>query len=178
MLTFSINKNLTEAVASGALSFDMPTTDIGRAWLSEVVVKALDDKTDAEVNVDAYGYACEKNQTMAVGAREVALLSVEEIQMGQRGVADTVANYLDLNIDMIVESSEVRTLVYEFLNVHETIMIEEGQNLWKIISLAKQANAKMTEKLIDIIKRHDISDLVNGVLSNRECLGVLEGHFA
>lgn len=178
MLTFSINKNINEVIKAGGLNFPMPTTDLGRQWLSEVVIKTLDEKTDDKINVDAYGYACERNTKMAIGSKEVALLTVEDIQMGSRGVADTVANYIDLNIDMIVESSEVVTLVAEFLEVHENLIIEEGVNLWKILKLAREANVKMIETLRDIISRHNIESLIEGILINSECLGKLEAELA
>jgi hypothetical protein len=178
MLTFSVNKDINEVIRTGGLNFDMPTTDLGRAWLSEVVIKTLDEKTDDKVNVDAYAYACERNTKMAVGSKEVSLLTVEDIQMGARGVADTVANYIDFNIDSIVESSEVRTLVMEFLEVHENLVIDEGVNLWKVLKLAREANVKMIDKLRDIISRHNIEELIEGILTNTECLGKLEAEFA
>jgi hypothetical protein len=178
VITFSVNKDINELIKVGNLTDSRPTTDYGRAWWSEVWFKALDDKTDDRVNVDAWGYVCERQTKMALGTKEVALLTVEELQLGQRGVADTVASYLDINIDTIVESSEVRTLVDEFLTVQDHLALEEGVSLWKVMTLARQANMKMIEKLRDLISRYSIENLVEGVLRNRECLKVLEGALA
>lgn len=175
MLTFSVNKNINEAIKTGALSFSMPKTDAGRAWLSEVVVKSLDEKTTEHVEVDAYGFTCELNTKMAQGKKEVALLPVEELEMGQRGVADTIASYLDLNIDMIMEASEVRTLVEEFAEMYDYLLIEEGVNLWKVLNLAKMGNMKMMDKLRELVATYEMGSLIEGLLTNADCLSVLEG---
>lgn len=175
MLTFSVNCDINEVIMEGNLADARPTTDIGRQWWSEVIVKAIDGKTDDKVNIDAYGYVCERNTKMAVASTEVALLSVEEIEMGLRGVADTVAHYIDRNVDTIIESSEVKTLVQQFLEVQENLEIEEGVNLWRIVKLAKTQNIRMMDKLRDLISRYEIGEVIEGVLKNRECLEVLEG---
>lgn len=174
MLTFSVNKDIHEMVSSSSIADARPTTDKGREWWSEVWIKALEGRTDEEVNIDAYGFACERNTKMAISSKESPLLTVEEIDSGLRGVADTVASYIDLNIDVIVESSEVKTLVGEFLEYHDYFLIEEGVNLWKVLKLARQANVKMIDKLRDLISRHGIGDMIESVLKNRECLDVLE----
>jgi hypothetical protein len=178
VLTFSVNKNINDVIKVGYLTESRPTSDIGRAWWSEVWIKTLDEKADGPINVEAYGHACEKNTQMAISSKEVAMLTVEELEMGQRGVADTVASYLDINIDTIIESSEVRTLVDEFLTVQDQLSLEEGVSLWKVMTLARQANMKMIEKLRELIGRYSIENLVEGVLRNRECLKVLEGALA
>lgn len=199
MLTFSVNKdinklvdwnNLVDFVTPKDLDNDhdpdepvflvptKPTSDYGKAWWSEALEKTLQDKTKEKINLDAYGYACERNTRMAVGSREVALLTVEEIENGLRGVADTVASYLDINIDYVVESSEVKTLVDEFLYMQDFLIAEEGVNLWKVITLARHCNKAMVDKLKDLLKRHPIESLVEGILKNRECLKVLEGVMA
>lgn len=174
MLTFSVNKDINEAFNNGTLSFTMPKTEEGRAWLSEVIVKALDDKTSDHVEVDAYGYTCELNTKMAKGKKEVALLTVEELEMGQRGVADTVASYLDMSIDKIMDSSEVKTLIEEFLEMYDYLLIEEGINIWKVLSLARNADKRMVDKLRDLVVSYEMGSLIEGIFRNQECLTVLE----
>jgi hypothetical protein len=178
VLTFSVNKNINDVITQGTLADARPTTDYGREWWSEVWIKALEGNVDDQVNIDAYGYTCERNTKMVVAQKEVALVTAEELEMGVRGVADTVASYFDLNIDTLIESTEVVTLVEEFLQVHEMLAVEEGINLWKVMTLARQQNAKMVEKFRDIISRHSLGSLIEGVLRNRECLAKLEGVMA
>jgi hypothetical protein len=178
MLTFSVNKDIHQVFRAGALSFTMPKTDEGRAWLSEAVVKALDDKTIEHVEADAWGYKCELNTKMAKGKKEVALLTVEELQMGQRGVADTIASYLDRNIDMMLDSSEAKAIIEEFLEMHDYLLIEEGVNLWKVLSLARSANLKMVDKLKELVATYEMGKLIEGVLKHPECLPALEGAMA
>lgn len=178
MLTFSVNKNINEVITQGSLADARPTTDYGREWWSEVWFKALEERVDDQVNIDAYGYKCELNTKMNIAEKEVALVTAEELEMGVRGVADTVASYLDLSINDIIESTEVITLVDQFISAHEMLAVEEGVNLWKVMTLARQQNAKMIEKFRDIISRHSLGDLIQGVLTNRECLTKLEGVMA
>ena len=88
------------------------------------------------------------------------------------------SSYLDLNIDMIAESSEARTLVSDFLAINEHLLIEEGVNLWKVLTLARDSNIKMQRKLKEIIDTHNIGDIIEGVLSHRECMTALEGQLS
>lgn len=178
MLTFSVNHRIDSIIAEGDVVIERPTTDYGRAWWSEVIFKAIDGRTDDFVNVDAYGYACERNTKMAVGNKEVALLTVEEIDMGMRGVADTVASHIDTDIDAIIESSEITTLAEEFLEVHESLFIDEGVNLFRVIKAACTANKRAINKLRLLVEQHNIGDLVKDVLENPACLKELEGHLA
>jgi hypothetical protein len=174
IFTLTINKNINDVIKVGYLTEARPTTQYGREWLSEIWFKALDDKFEEKVNADAWGYACDQKTKLAIGSREVSLLTVEELEMGQRGIADTVASYLDINIDTIVESSEVKTLVDEFVEAHYLIMGSESVDLWGVLSLARLANAKMLDKLRDLISRYSIENLIESVLRNRECLLKLE----
>ena len=175
MLTFSVNSNIDKEIENTPIFDQRPSSDLGRQWWSEVVFKTLDKKTDDNVNLDAYGYSCERNDKMTTSKKEVALLTVEEIDSGLRGVADTVAFYLDRNVDSIIESDEARTLVHDFMQVHEDLLLEEGVNIWKVITLAKQANTMMIDKLRDLMSRYNLTELIQDVLRNRECMAVLEG---
>lgn len=175
MLSFSVNKDINEVIRSSTVLDARPTSDIGRQWWSEVVVKALDDRTDDEVNVDAYGYSCEKNTKKSSSKKESALLTPEEMEAGFKGIADVVAFYLDENMESILESDEAKTLITEFLEMQEHLIIEEGVNLWKVIKLAKNANTKMILRLRDLIERYNMEELITGIMKNRECMFALEG---
>lgn len=174
MLTFSVNTNINKVILDNTFTDEKPTTELGRAWLSEVWLKAAEEKTDENINIDAYAYSCEKNTKMAVSKKEVAMLTTEEMQNGGRGVADTVARFVDTNVDAIIESSEVRTLVTEFMEVYDQLIIEEGVNLWKVIQLAREAVPTMIDKLRYLISTHNIGELVENVLKNPECITELE----
>ena len=126
MLTFSLNKSSDSIVKDMSSRVFNPTTDEGRQWLSELWFKALEGKVDNSVNVNAYGYVCEQNTKMAKNKKETALLTVDDVNDGKRGVSETVASYVDDNIDYIVECSDIKTIVDEFVEAHEYLCIEEG----------------------------------------------------
>lgn len=174
MITFSLNADVHKTLANTNLLQAHPLTDIGRSWWSEAVVKSLDDRVLGDINVDAYAFACERNTLFANGNKEVALLSSEELSLGMRGVADSVASYVDLNVDRIVESSEVSTLVDTFLLYQEQLEVEEGVNLWKLFTLALKGNSRMVDKFREVVARYDLTAFVESVLLNKECVPALE----
>lgn len=175
MLTFSINQDITTVVLKGTIADARPTTAKGREWWSEVWMKALEGRTEDTVDVDAYGYVCERNQDLANGKKETALLTVEELNGGLRGVVDTVASYLDANVDMIIDNSEIKTIVTDFLEMQEYLLIEEGVNLWAVFNHAKNEKVSSREYLRDIMTEYNLGDTISGVLTHPECIKILEG---
>lgn len=177
MLTFSVNQDINAVVRKSGIADARPTTDLGRVWWSEAWVKALEDRTEDTVNLDAYGYSCERNTRIATGKKETALLTVEEVDSGMRGVANTVASYVDTNVDSIIESSEIKTFISAFLQFQEDLLIEEGVNLWVLIQNARSLHTASVDRLRELIQRYDMAYTIEGVLSNRECFVALEAEF-
>lgn len=178
MLTFELNKNIQDIIRPNTFVEDRPATADGRIWWGYVWVKALEGNVTSNVNLDAYGYKCTHYEKMGQADQEVALLTTTEIKSGARGVADTVANAIDLNIDKIVESSEVNTLVMEFKQVHESLLISEGVNLWRIFHQAINQNRRMVDKLREIVKKYSLENLIESILRNQDAVPALEGSFA
>ena len=178
MLTFSVNQDINEVVRQGGIADARPTTEFGRTWWSEAWIKALEERTDETINLDAYGYACERNTMIAKGYRETALLTAEEVESGLRGVASTVASYIDTNVDTIVESSEIITFIEQFKYLQEELMIEEGVNLWVVMTQARQAITPSVDRLRDLVQRYDIAEIIAGVLKNAQCIVALEAEFS
>lgn len=177
MLTFSVNQDINDVVRQGGIADARPTNEYGRQWWGEAWLKALDDRTDETINLDAYGFACERNTATSNGKRETALLTAEEVGDGLRGVASTVASYIDINVDMIVESSEISTFIAEFKTVNEDMMIEEGVNLWVVMTQARQMITPSVDRLRELVSAYDIGSTIQGVLSNPECVAVLGAEY-
>lgn len=178
MLTFSVNQDINEVVRQGGIADARPTTEFGRTWWSEAWIKALEERTDESINLDAYGYACERNTMIATSKRETALLTAEEVESGLRGVASTVASYIDTNVDTIVESSEIITFIEQFKYLYDELMIEEGINLWVVMTQARQFITPSVDRLRDLVQRYDIAETIEGVLKNAQCIVALEAEFS
>jgi hypothetical protein len=174
MLTFSLNTNSNSIIKELSSKVFQPTTQQGREWLSELWFKALEGKVDENANSNAYGYVCEQNTKMAKAKRETALLTAEERSEGLKGVSESAAAYKDINIENILEHLEVKPLVEEFVGMHEYLIVEEGVNLWKIVTLVCKYNQKAIEKLQNLIKEYHMETLIRAIIYNKECLGELE----
>lgn len=192
MLTFSVNRDVNMTLRSTSIAEQIIKTsagglkasnhNYGRLWFSEVFFKAVEGRLgrgNSEINVDAYGYKCEMHQSRLQANREIAILTDSELETGLRGVSESVATYVEYNIDAIIESSEVATIVRDFVQMHEYLLVEEGVNLWRIFTLARQANERVVETLRNLIVKYDrLEDIVKSALTNTGCLTILEGELS
>lgn len=181
MLTFSLNARDKEIMRTiGSIDFKLHN-EVAREWASELYTKALDGRVTEDTNAIAYGSGCKKNQTMNKAKKEVTMLSVEELkENGGKGVADTVAQYVETKIDDIIESDEIRYVVSQFLDMHEYLYIEEGVDIWVLIQKAKRMvktktlNKAIMEKLQYIMNEYHMKDIFQVILSNQDCCMALE----
>lgn len=181
MLTFSLNARDREIMRTvSSLDYKLHN-DIAREWASELYTKALDGKVTSDTDAVAYGAVCTKNQKLNKSKKEVMLLSVEELkESGGKGVADSVAQYIETKIEDIVESDEMRYVVNQFLDMHEYLYIEEGVDIWVLIQKAKRMistqtlNKRIMEKLQYIMNEYHMKDIFQVVLSNQNCCEILE----
>lgn len=177
MLTFSLNETKHDIFEQGLMETEKPKSQKGIEWWGQAFIRASTRGTMEYMNADAYGYTSAKNELLHIQSKEVSILSDSELEGSHRGVSESVAKYIELNIDTIVESSEVQTLVAEFLEVQENFVFEEGINLWSVLQSARQQNSKAIDKLRAIIEEFNIGDLVSDLLNNVECLVALEEVF-
>lgn len=161
MLTFSVNPDLYEGYKKINLS-NMPTTEKGKEWLGEMWLKAhtLDDV----VNTDGYGFKCAENTKKKDSKKYSAMLSVEEIAEGKKGVSDTVAMHFDDNIDDIINRSEVVTVSEEFLDMREYLIAEIEVDILFVMEKALQRNARAMAKLKEVTDEFGMFDMVRKVI--------------
>lgn len=189
MFTFSINKDMKEVVLSGKLTVTKPTTQYGREWLSEAWFKSLEGKTDEHVNIDAYGFSCERNERMSIAKKETPMLNSDELKAGKSGVSEVVAVDYEPRYATLLEKIDGDTKIDNFINAYETLLIEEGVNIWKLMKLAgmtltrgKRKNVNYDHqsivKLRQVIAKHELSDIIKEVLSDSKCYSKLEGMLA
>lgn len=159
MLSFSVNPDITKIVVEGTMTEARPTTDQGRQWWSELWFKSLQEKTDFNANPDAYGYACDTNTRYNTSKRQTALLTSDDFNSGAtHGVAESVAFHVDSTIDDVLDRAEVKSLVSEFLDLHEYILIEEGKDIWSIMKLILDGNKNLKQELASLLSRNNASD--------------------
>ncbi|MNL91190.1 hypothetical protein D3C81_09200 [compost metagenome] len=178
MFTFSVNTDSRDVLRRGLLDKLESNNEITKAWLGEIFITAADKAYKESICVDSYAFKCEQNTQLTKQKNESPLISVEEINEGKKGIADTVAFYVDSNIDAIIEDSEVKSLVEEFLDIHEYLLIEEGTDLWHVIKRAKTFNTAMVDKLRRLTEKYRLDDLIKGILSRAECSYYIEGALA
>lgn len=175
MLTFSLNKTTTDVMGKVATIDCATNSDLGRQWLSEIYFNSLDGRVNDNVNVTAYGYACEQNTKMVKQKREVNLITVDEAADGVKGIADVVASYIDNNIDSLIEASEFKYQMEQFIEMRDYLLIEEGVALDRLILQAKRANEKAIKRLRDLITDYHLEDMVKAVLENSNFMNILGG---
>lgn len=124
MITFSINPNVY--AFKGNYN---PTTQAGREWLSTMWEKVIRGECDNDVNPDAYGFVCDKNSNLAKSSKEVQIITMEEQENGERGIAETVLRYVDEDIDDMFEQVEIRENLKIFKKLSTEMIKEKRINL-------------------------------------------------
>lgn len=176
MITFSANNSILNHLDKLYRMNLHPTSDVGREWLSEMVINATLGRVTDDVNVDAYGYACDRNTQLAKANKEVALLTSDDLEDNKKGVADTVASYIDTNIDAIIESADVVAFVQEFLEMREYVLLEEGLDIWKLLKLAKHnSNTRGIAKIRMLIENYSIGEMLTELLTSKDYMKILGG---
>lgn len=179
MLTFSVNNSILKHLDKLSRMNLSPTSDKGREWLGEMVINATKGRVTDDVNVNAYGFACDRNTQLAKATREVALLTSDELEENKRGVADTVACYVDTYLDDIIEEVDVKGFVKEFLETRDYILLEEGLDIWKLLQLAKHnSNSRGIQKLRFLIENYGVGDMLTELLTSKNYMNILGGVLA
>lgn len=79
MFSFSVNREVDFT------NIDIiPKTELGREWMSEMYIKALNGAVTAG-NVDAYAFGCALNVEKNKVKREVPLITADELSAGYKG---------------------------------------------------------------------------------------------
>jgi NurA-like 5'-3' nuclease len=113
---------------------------------------------------------------LAKANREVALLTSDDLEENKKGVADTVASYIDANLDEIIESADIVAFVKEFLEMRDYVLLEEGLDIWKLLRRAKHnSNTKGIAKIRMLIENYSIGEMLTELLTSKDYMKVLGG---
>lgn len=166
MFSFSINREVDFTNISL-----VPETQLGREWLSEMYLKALNGSVTSG-NIDAYAYGCALNVEKNKVKREVPLITADELSAGYKGqLMDSFsadkASYEDAQrlsyagddfeedsvyADALAQLEDIRPVIFNELHIDIANTLMGGLNTLSgsVISL-KNLIAKY-ERLGDVIK--------------------------
>ena len=175
MTTFSVNLSFMNCWEKLARMDFKLGTELGREWAGEASLNLLKGRVGTDVNMQAYGYVCDKNVAMTKSKREVALLDTEELEKNCKGVANTVASSADKNLDRVIELADVKDFVDEFLFMRREILIEEGLDIWKLFKMGVcNCNKRAKATLQALIKSQNIGEMLYELMEQenlKEALG-------
>lgn len=154
-------------------------TDLNREWLSEAYIKLVEGNYGDNVNLRAYSQTCNKNQNLSKMAKnELSLITQNEADEGHIGITD-IADYTEDKIEDLIEDIDMASNVKEFLRMRELVFLKLGIDLWRLVELAmKEEDAEASNELKNIMemkKFRSLRNLLNSVLRDKKCLGILEG---
>lgn len=182
MLTFSVNKKteriFVQHMCEFKRAFDNENTTKARKWASEFYFKALDGKVDVYVNLDAYGYECEKNARMAEYKNETPIIDEQEYKEGKSGIYQNYISVSDNGIDAFLNMEECKDAVEQFVEIHDYLIVEEGVSLWRIVELSLQYNRRAMNKLKGLSIKYNMIEMIRIIISNRYCLVELKKRMA
>lgn len=175
MVSFSVNPDTYQAHRAVMKMRNPLGSQVAREWVGEAFCRATMGAVREDTDMGAYGAVCEKNTMLATSKREVQVVSSEDMDDGARGVADVVFNYVDSNLDSIVDSEEVRYFVGQFIDMRDYLLVEEGCDLYTVFIRARDGVTRSIARLRDLIEKYNMTDMIQSLLSNSEAVACLEG---
>lgn len=177
--TFSVNVNIykkgtIKKVADIISSIN--DSQSNREWAGEAFLKAVESKNATNINLSSYAQTCSRNSKLSKQAsRETSILSQDEYDSGYTGVTDVVADFVEDNIDEIIANLDMDYYVESFLDARENLYFKKGQDIWRLMELAKLDDRQAQNKLRLLMDEFGLRDLFYYVLTKSACYNKLEG---
>lgn len=144
-------------------------------WAGEAFLKAVTKDDVDTINLSGYANSCKRNTLMTQSARpETTILTQEELNQGYVGVTDVVAEYVEDNIDDIISNLDMDYYVEYFLEMRENLYFSKGQDIWRLIKLAKLDDKQAQNKLRVLMDEFELRELLYYVLTKAACYNKLE----
>lgn len=177
--TFSINIDPYKKMHRVSKLTLNPLTEREQEWLSEAYIKIIEDrgKNSENINLKAYSAACHNNAKLArMSDNTVSVLTNSELTEGHSGITELVAQYVEENIDTILDNLDIDYFVNSFLDMREYVYLEEGKDIWRLLELSRKEDMKALKKLRGIISQYDyLKELIEYILKTPDCYSKLEG---
>lgn len=178
MLSFSLNNNKTnffkvpESVKKvlssedGELNMDINSAR-SREWVSTWYFNNAKGRTYEDTDIKAYSYACEQNYRKAIAEREVAILSEEEVERGERGgIGEMFLKCTEKYFENIEERSEFESAVKNLFDMSDMIEIEDNVDIITAMLNALKGNLQSV-KIIKALKDkyEKLGDILFSIMS-------------
>ena len=176
--TFSININpLEKKIVKRTFDIinSLNESDKTREWAGEAYLKAVTKDDIDSINLSSYASTCERNSKMnQLSKNETSFITQEELNAGYVGVTDIVAEYVEDNIDDIIGNLDVDYYVEAFLETRERLFFGKGQDIWRLMKMAKLDDRQAQKKLRILMDECDLRELLYYVLTKSACYNKLE----
>ena len=177
--TFSVNVNtLSKKAVLRTVEIINSLNENSRncEWAGEAFLKAVEREDVGSINLSSYASSCNRNSKMSKTSKnETSILNQEELDMGYVGVTDVVAEYVEDNIDEIINNLDMDYYVDYFLEVREKLYFNRGQDIWRLMQLSKLDDKQAQKKLRIIMDEYSLRELFYYVLTKSACYNKLEG---
>jgi len=176
--TFSVNINILNEKAvqrTAEIIHSLSENSYTCEWAGEAFIKAVEKEDVGYINLTSYANACNRNMKMSLASKnEASILTQEELDMGYVGVTDIVAEYVEDNIDEIINNLDMDYYVDYFLETREKLYFSKGQDIWRLMQLSKLDDKQAQKKLRIIMDEFGLRELFYYVLTKSACYNKLE----
>lgn len=140
-------------------------------WIGEAYIKVVEDSNVENINLSGYSVACDRNTKLNKKRnKNVSILTSEEQKDGFVGIVDVVADFVEDNMDEIIDNLDLDYYIDTFKDTRQRLYFEKGHDIWRLIWLAKKDNDKQAQmKLRVLMDECGIRDLLYYVLTKTEC---------
>ncbi len=176
--TFSVNANPFDAKSVKKIAEivnGLNENPYNGEWAGEAFLKAITKDDVDNINLSGYAHSCNRNTYMTKLAKgETTILTQDELNQGYIGITDVVAEYVEDNIDDIIGNLDMDYYVEAFLETRENLFFCKGQDIWRLIKLAKLDDKQAQNKLRVLMDEFGLRDLLYYILTKSACYNKLE----
>lgn len=184
MITFSLNYKFNYADFDG---FTMPTNAIAKEYLGDIIVRKAEQAQgirrkkgnpkydDSELNdmrsvlqnpqhINGYSHVLAKYDS-PVKKDELRILTMNEIEEGQRGVSEVVLAFIEEHLDDVIESSEFTWALREFFVMRDYCMDEEGVDIAIVLLKALEGVVPAIARLKKLVTDFCLDEIIQVLCS-------------
>ena len=176
---FSVNANPLDQKAvkkCAEIIKSLNESPLNCEWAGEAFIKAVTKDDTDNINLSSYANSCNRNTYMTQIMRgDTTILTQDELNQGYIGITDVVAEYVEDNIDDIISNLDMDYYVEAFLETRENLFFCKGQDIWRLLKLARLDDKQAQNKLRILMDEFGLRDLLYYILTKTACYNKLEG---
>lgn len=173
MLSFSLNStkanyNIPSSIVSTITdTSNDPNKVRARQWVSIWYLNRVNGNADDNTNMEAYAYGCEQNYLKSVSAREVAILSEDEVKNGEKGgIGEIFLKYSEQYFESLEERSVFISAVKNLFEMSDIIEIEDNVDIITAMLNALKGNIQSIEIIKKLKSKYEkLSEVLYSIMS-------------